>query len=316
MKHCFDLINNIDKELPLTYALDASGKMVCINDVKRGLECNCRCPKCNALLEAKLGYGGRIAHFAHSKESVCHGAYMSALHKLAEQIIEEEKAVMAPAYMSFDKRKLIFSKVEVEKRNDRKDLQPDIVGVTNDNLRWAIEIRNTNEIKDNKKVKLKESDITCLEIDVREQVLEELKSFLLDSTKNREWIYNSNYDKIIRYEKTRQSSTNYGTLIECFCSLNDYYCYLKRTGEFEIEKGRNARILECDMVGDNTVLLLLKDINEFKAFYQYHIKTIDSVGEELYQKLLADFVDEKSARNVYFEKLSFLNKQASLWLIG
>lgn len=197
-------MNNIGKELPLTYALDASGKMVCINDVKRGLACNCRCPKCNALLEAKLGYGGHTAHFAHSKESVCHGAYMSALHKLAEQIIEEEKAVMAPAYMSFEKRKLIFSKVEVEKRNDRKDLQPDIVGVSSDELRWAIEIRNTNEIKDDKRAKLIESNITCLEIDVRGLALENLKSFILESAENREWINNPNYDvQIVEAKRKR-----------------------------------------------------------------------------------------------------------------
>ena len=85
-----------NKEPKLTYALDSSGKMVHISSVERGLSCNCRCPKCNEFLVAKLGHeGGRQPHFAHHKGSDCHGSYMSALHKLAEQIIEEEKAVMA-----------------------------------------------------------------------------------------------------------------------------------------------------------------------------------------------------------------------------
>ena len=142
------------KEPPLTYALDPSDKMVHISSVKRGLDCRCRCSKCNEYLEAKLGYGGRQAHFAHKKDSDCHGAYMSALHKLAEQIIEEEKAVMVPKYKEIDKQKLEFEKVEVEQRVERKDLQPDIVGVTSDGLRWFIEIRNTHEIDKAKRAKL------------------------------------------------------------------------------------------------------------------------------------------------------------------
>lgn len=186
------------KEPKLTYALDSSGKMVHIGSVERGLSCNCRCPKCNEFLVAKLGHeGGRQAHFAHKKDSDCHGSYMSALHKLAEQIIEEEKAVMVPTYKEIEKKKLEFEKVEVEQRVERKDLQPDIVGVTSDGLRWFIEIRNTHEVDEAKRAKLIESNITCLEIDVREQTLENLKSFLLESIESREWINNPIYDKIV-----------------------------------------------------------------------------------------------------------------------
>ena len=191
-----------NKEPKLTYALDSSGKMVHISSVERGLSCNCRCPKCNEFLVAKLGHeGGRQAHFAHQNDSECHGAYMSALHKLAEQIIEEEMAVMVPAYKEINKQKLKFEKVEVEQRVERKDLQPDIVGVTSDGLRWFIEIRNTHEVDETKRAKLIESDITCLEIDVREQTLENLKSFLLESAESREWINNPNYEAQIAEAK-------------------------------------------------------------------------------------------------------------------
>ncbi len=193
-------VNN--KEPKLTYALDSSDKMVHIGSVERGLLCNCRCPKCNELLIAKLGHeGGRQAHFAHRKGSDCHGSYMSALHKLAEQIIEEEMSVMAPAYKELDKQKLEFEIVEVEQRVERKDLQPDIVGVTSDGLRWFIEIRNTHEVGEAKRFKLIESNITCLEIDVRDQTLENLKSFLLESAEGREWINNPNYEAQIEEAK-------------------------------------------------------------------------------------------------------------------
>lgn len=195
------------KEPKLTYALDTFGKMVYIGSVERGLSCNCRCPKCNESLVAKLGHeGGRQAHFAHIKDSDCHGSYMTALHKLAEQIIEEEKVVMAPAYKGIERQRLSFTQVEVELRVERKDLQPDIVGITEDGLRWIIEIRNTHKVDELKKAKLIESNFTCLEIDVREQTLENLKSFILESTENREWINNPNYDaQIVEANRKRVS---------------------------------------------------------------------------------------------------------------
>jgi hypothetical protein len=131
---------------------------------------------------------------------------MTALHRFAEQIIEKEMAVMTPEYKIIDKRKLTFRQVEVEERKDRKDLQPDIVGITDDGLRWAIEIRNSSEVKDFKKTKLVDSGITCLEIDVREQTLENLPSFLLESTENRKWINNPNYEALIAEMKRNKVS--------------------------------------------------------------------------------------------------------------
>ena len=195
------------KEPKLTYALDPSGKMVYIGRVERGKNCNCRCPKCNEPLIAKHGNErGRQPHFAHDKGSNCHGAYMSALHKLSEQIIEEEKAVMAPAYKEIGKKRLSFKEVKIETRVERKDLQPDIVGITEDGLRWFVEIRNTHEVDETKKNKLIESEITCLEIDVREQTLDNLKSFLLESVESREWINNPNYDRRIAEAQRKRVS--------------------------------------------------------------------------------------------------------------
>jgi len=192
---------SIYREPHLTYALNHLGRMVSIDSVEKGLSCNCRCPKCNADLIAKHGSGVRHPHFAHKNDSDCQGANESALHRLAKQIIEEEKSVMVPKYLDIKEQRLSFVKVEIEKRDDRKDLQPDIVGITEDDLRWAIEIRNTHEVDDNKFVKLKESEITCLEIDVSDILLDDLKRFLLESVDCREWINNPNYDLQIKNRK-------------------------------------------------------------------------------------------------------------------
>lgn len=198
----------------LLYAIAASGNLVNIESIlpeKRGKKCGCICPRCKAGLYAKLGSGelhGRKPHFAHESGSDCHGAGMTILHMLAEQIIEEEKAVMAPSYKSMQPEIIQFKDIEIEKRKDRPDLQPDIVGITEDGLRFHIEIKNTNEIKEFKKTKLLESNITCLEIDVSEQPQDKdkLKDFLLNSSRSREWINNPIYDKRIEEKKKKEIS--------------------------------------------------------------------------------------------------------------
>jgi hypothetical protein len=194
------------KEPKLTFALDVSGKMVSIKDITKGSKCVFRCPKCNDLLSVKIGNGKRQPHFAHKANADCNGSYMTALHKLAVQILEEEKAVMAPEYKEIKEKKLSFKDVEVERRVDRKDLQPDLVGITEDNLRWAVEIRNTHEVDEAKKAKLIESGITCLEIDVSDQKLENLRTFLLESSEKRVWINNPIYEALIAEAKRKKIS--------------------------------------------------------------------------------------------------------------
>lgn len=189
------------KEPKLTYALDSSlSKLVYIEDVPNGLACNCFCPKCKEKLIARNGKDNvRQKHFAHRGDINCHGAVMTALHLLSEQILAEEKCVMAPAYKKISARKLVFNDVEIEQRNDRKDIQPDIVGVMEDGSRWLIEIRNTHEIDSDKRKKIEELNCVCLEIDVSEQELniDSLRAFLVDSFEKREWINNPIYESLI-----------------------------------------------------------------------------------------------------------------------
>ena len=80
----------------LTYALDAHGKMVYIEDVSNGLACKCRCPQCQEPLIAKNGGEIREHHFAHVSGNECEGAYETAFHLLAKEIISQEKSVMVP----------------------------------------------------------------------------------------------------------------------------------------------------------------------------------------------------------------------------
>ena len=256
------------KEPLLTYALNASGRMVHINDVKRGLACNCFCPKCKEPLEAKLGYGGRQPHFSHGKGADCSGSYMTALHKLAEQILKEEKAVMVPAYKSIDGCILAFERVEIEQRVERKDLQPDIVGITADGLRWFVEIRNTHEVDERKRNKLIESDITCLEIDVREQTLENLKSFLLDSADSREWLNNPIYEK-------RVTEINRNRVSEIVKRLIDNPVLRVYAGEDVVLKDHSVSISEDRLYAS------VKAISSNGVPYLFHIGNNDVIAHIL-----------------------------------
>lgn len=233
----------------LPYALNENGELVSIQSVEKGLSCKCICPKCKKPLVAKLGNeGGRQPHFAHF-DTECHGAYMTALHLLSEQIIRREKAVMAPGYQSIPAVKLLFENVEIEKRNDRHDLQPDIVGVTDDKLRWHIEIVNTHKVDDNKITKIKESDITCLEIDVSKQLLDEesLKDFLLNSTESRIWINNPIYEERVYKEQQEKESLE-----------NEKYNRYKNDKRYAVIKESSCR-RECPFYQYNGSCEYLKD---------------------------------------------------------
>ena len=189
----------------ITYALNAEDQLVSINDIQKiGHKYYFRCPKCKEQIIAKIGHGIRRPHFAHKNESNCQGAHLAILHTMAESIIEEEKSVMAPKYKFIKAQRLFFCTIEKEKRNDRNDLQPDIVGVTDDGKRFMIEIKNTHEVDDNKRDKIQESNYTCLEIDVSNQTPETIRYFLLQSTEHREWINNPIYDEqIITIQRER-----------------------------------------------------------------------------------------------------------------
>lgn len=247
--------------------------MVCIDSVKRGLDCNCFCPKCNERLIARLGKGKRQPHFAHQKESNCQGSYMTALHMLAEQIIRDEKAVMAPAYEDIPKHLFSFKHVEVEQRTDRNDMQPDLVGITEDDKRWHIEIRNTHEVDETKIDKIKESNITCLEIDVRDRTLENLKSFLLESTDNRKWINNPYYKKQIKEAKQKVVSEIVDYLLKKPNLLIPDY------GDFE---SKTISLEEASIISktDNGLFVRVKTISLDGIVYNFNIGSAQIIEKE------------------------------------
>ena len=193
-------------EPKLTYGKNRDGHLVHIEDVPRGLACDCVCPSCGEKLEACKG-NVRVHYFRHYSAKECEGAFESQLHLLSKYIIEQNKAVMLPSYEgkydTDDAYQIQFTEVLLECAQD--DLQPDCLckyvdANNNEHTLW-IEILNTHEVDETKAQKIKERGIECVEIDVshlfvNSNVIDEdlLKDFLLNQTDNRRWINNVSCD--------------------------------------------------------------------------------------------------------------------------
>lgn len=140
-----------------------TGKIVSIDEVASGLKCNCVCPYCNAMLEAKKGKI-RVHHFAHSDKDETSFCSESALHLAAKEILKEERKLALPSLKIGDDiyRKSFeilpngyefnYSNIEIEKSIlvDGDVIRPDVI-VGNDKADLAIEILVSHAVDDEKK---------------------------------------------------------------------------------------------------------------------------------------------------------------------
>ena len=237
-------------ELIFSWAEDANGRMVHVDDVPNGLNCGCTCPCCHERLVARQG--AILAHgFAHHSDDdrgvnlkTC---YMVVMYKLAEQIIQREKKVRVPSYYGIFKGKdIYFSEVTLDSRYDRVDKQPDVVAVTPEGERYLIEF--TFDYKVQHKEKIDYKNLNCIEINLSSQTLDTLRDFLLNSDEDRKWLNNQSYFEHIEEVYARHGKqvkvTNENDCLNC--ELNANCCGIKlNTGSrpFSIENsGETYRV--------------------------------------------------------------------------
>ncbi len=176
----------------LTYALDNKNQLVHVDSVQHGSACQCRCPHCQAPLDAKNGGQIREHHFAHSHGHYCEGAYETALHLMAKQIVLEQGGVMLPE--SDDKNKphgfVELKDIKVEQWDDSFKIRPDVEGIMNDGRRIIIECLVTHKVNDKKYNVIIDNNLLCIEIDLNWLELNKdfLQKFLTQETKDRRWI--------------------------------------------------------------------------------------------------------------------------------
>lgn len=195
-------------KLRLKYGLDKeTGKSRYIHEVERGILCNCICPICTQDLVAKTKGEKRTPHFAHSNGAEeCKGARMSMLHKLAQEVIQEESKVMLPAYkgkhIHHDAKLQAFDEVRLEEicKNETSIRRPDCIGTPfNDKTLW-IEIYCTNPIHPEREADIQSREQYCIEIDFSDLLdtdytKESVRARLLSKTDDRKWICHPEWDK-------------------------------------------------------------------------------------------------------------------------
>ena len=286
-----------------TYGLNKDGKLISISDALRGLDCECVCPYCGAKLEAKKGRK-RMHHFAHynpnsnnDDKSLSFGnnqCYYGTMHRLAEEIVAEEKCIMAPSYDTIPAKKLTFETVEIEKRIDRKDIQPDIVGITNEGKRYQIEIRLSHPTSKEKLKKLIESGYLSMEVDIRQQEMdkEKLKKFLLETAEHRKWLNDPEYEEEIRREKDKKEKLRKGRDLflvgsntenreqivwkeDCFCLcprenplIDSYYDLVTKNmnGIFYRDEEKRSEVVNFDRNGNLFYVVHAVTINNRSLF--------------------------------------------------
>lgn len=179
----------------LTYALDANGRLIHVDNVSTGLACECSCPHCDSKLIAKNRGNCKVHHFAHANGSDCAGAIESALHKMAKEILQEHKTIMLPPTQQ-DKvgKQVVFRNVESEVFDKELSLRPDCIGRLEKNRSIWIEFKRTHEVDIKKAGKIISARIDCIEIDLNSYECEldptKVRNFIESNCASRKWIYN------------------------------------------------------------------------------------------------------------------------------
>lgn len=151
-----------------------TGEMLHIDEVMRGLKCDCVCPSCSRLVVARQGK--RRHSFAHHADDVrrsCSSAGETLLHRIAKDALAKHLYIVRPEVKTSDelgdlilaqREPIRFDRIELEKREG--NVVPDVVCYLGDR-RLYVEFKVTHAVDDNKRAKLREHDAAVLEIDLQ-----------------------------------------------------------------------------------------------------------------------------------------------------
>jgi len=198
-------------ELKLTFGLK-DGKLVEIDEVERGLACSCICPYCKSKLIARKGKK-KVNHFAHYKNPECKYGQETALHIAAKDIFLKYKKIKLPAYFKEipgfgtqkikDAQEIVFDNAILEEGIG--SIIPDIILKIKTHP-LLVEIAVTHFIDDEKKKKIKNLNLSTIEINLKDIDkkyfnYDELKKVLIDETERKEWIFYAKENSLINKKK-------------------------------------------------------------------------------------------------------------------
>ena len=266
-------------ELKLTYGKDSNGRLVHVDDVPSGLACDCTCPECGAQLIARKGEK-RQNHFAHANGADCAGARMTALHMLAQQIIQEEKRIRKPWFKDYyeEASKLIsFESVLLEQQFKTAEInrRPDCVGIIKEGNKqyevW-IEIKVKHAIDEEKKKDIIRLGAICMEIDIsallnNKYTEDSVRKALFDVYDNKEWINNPELDE--NNEKEWRKSKEY-----------EEYQQLKLQQEREALEVLVDGWMNCGLIGDAEKIIEKIEFDPYNQHTDSKYKIIECLVPE------------------------------------
>jgi hypothetical protein len=171
--------NNIIK-----YALDkTTQKVVRVDNVPKGLVCNCICVECGSDVVAVKG-NFRKWHFRHHVESNCKGGQETAIHKLAKEIIVNHNSI------ELDFKTLEYSEAKAEDHYETK--RPDVSAIAEERPLF-IEVYVRHQCEPEKKELYITKQINSFEIDLSNvsyhTSLKDLEELVLRNPTNKRIIY-------------------------------------------------------------------------------------------------------------------------------
>ncbi len=196
-----------NQSLLQSFAMDKHGRIRSVDEVTRGLACECVCPNCGDAVIARQGEV-REWHFAHAGDSHCEGGTESALHLAAKQLLLESGGLSVPeiqvtkevrlpdgrsgegkAYRP--ERWIDFQTVEAEKALGA--IRPDIVAVVGNSMLF-VEIAVTHFVDTEKRAILAELRVPTIEIDLssfqsEKWTWELLTEYVIEHAINKRWVH-------------------------------------------------------------------------------------------------------------------------------
>jgi len=184
------------KESLMIYALH-EGRLVHIDEVEKGMACNCTCPSCHAQMVARHGKM-KVHHFAHYKAEPCVSGYQTAVHMRAKDILLEMKKIALPKYsfrmyektFGVNTSTVTIANVELEKKVDT--IIPDIIVTTAKGQKIFVEIYVTHKVDDEKKKKIEALGIPAIEINLSKCEMSDktiTAAMTTDINRYAKWIY-------------------------------------------------------------------------------------------------------------------------------
>jgi len=185
--------------MTMTIAVDASGRVVSINEVVRGLACGCRCLECNEFVVARQGLK-LMHHFSHaSQKEPCEVTPESFLHRYAKQVVRESLGLQLPPqpghHPDSEDQSSWWDFESVKEEPWMGDFRPDLVAELTDGP-LLIEFACTSFVDEEKLERIKQLGIRTVEIDLSGLVvtpssdgLLEIQRAILHDATLKQWLY-------------------------------------------------------------------------------------------------------------------------------